>query len=101
MTPLFIPPSAFWVQPVLAVVDELPHFIKEPTEVADILVTPLSGLPSAGEAWPMKRLVGRRGTFVSPGWDVGGTVLWGATAMMTAEVVSLCDEAGFPPSFAT
>jgi len=101
MTPLYIPPSSFWVQPVLAVADELPQFVKEPTEVADILVTPLSELPAAGEVWPTTRFEGRRGTFVSPGWDVGGTVLWGATAMMTAEVLSLCAEAGFPPSFAT
>lgn len=101
MTPLFIPPSAFWVQPVLAVVDELPHFIKEPTEVADILVTPLSTLPAAGEAWPTRRFEGRRTAFVSPGWDLGGTILWGATAMMTAEVLSLCNKAGFPPSFAS
>ena len=100
MTPLYIPPSSFWVQPVLAVAEELPHFVKEPTEVADILVTPLSELPAAGEAWPTTRFEGQRGTFVSPGWDVGGTVLWGATAMMTAEVLSLCAEAGFPPSFA-
>ncbi len=101
MTPLYIPPSSFWVQPVLAVADELPQFVKEPTEVADILVTPLSGLPAPGETWPTKRFEARSDTFVSPGWDVGGTVLWGATAMMAAEVVSLCDEAGFPPSFAT
>ena len=99
MTPLYIPPSSFWVQPVLAVVDELPTFVKEPIEVAEILVIPLSGLPCAGETWPTQRFEGRRGTFMSPGWDVGGTVLWGATAMMTAEVLSLCDEAGFPPSF--
>ena len=72
MTPLYIPPSSFWVQPVLAVADELPQFVKEPTEVADILVTPLSELPAAGEAWPTTRFEGRRGTFVSPGWDVGG-----------------------------
>lgn len=101
MTPLYIPPSSFWVQPVLAVVDWLPNFVKEPTEVSDILVTPLSGLPRSGETWPMQRFEERRGTFMSPGWDVGGTVLWGATAMMTAEVLRFCDEAGFPPSFAS
>ena len=100
MTPLYIPPSSFWVQPVLAVADELPQFVKEPTEVADILVTPLSELPAAGEVWPTKRIASRRGTVVSPGCDVGKAVLWGATAMMTAEVLSLCHGAGFPPSFA-
>ena len=100
MTPLYIPPSSFWVQPVLAVVDALPQFVKDPTEVAEILVTPLSGLPAAEKTWPTKRIAGQRGTIVAPGCDVGEAVLWGATAMMTAEVLSLCHEAGFPPSFA-
>ena len=100
LTPLYIPPSSFWVQPVLAVVDEMPQFVKEPTEVAEILVTPLSELPAAGKAWPTKRIASRRGAVVSPGCDVGEAVLWGATAMMTAEVLSLCHGAGFPPSFA-
>ncbi len=100
MTPLYIPPSSFWVQPVLAVVDEMPQFVKEPTEVAEILVTPLSELPAAGKAWPTKRIASRQGTVVSPGCEVGKAVLWGATAMMTAEVLSLCHGAGFPPSFA-
>ncbi|MGB1943761.1 MAG: hypothetical protein ACPHSC_07700, partial [Flavobacteriales bacterium] len=96
----YIPPSSFWVQPVLAVVDEMPQFVEEPTEVAEILVTPLSELPAAGKAWPTKRIASRQGTVVSPGCEVGKAVLWGATAMMTAEVLSLCHGAGFPPSFA-
>ena len=100
LTPLYIPPSSFWVQPVLAVVDALPQFVKEPTEVAEILVTPLSRLPAPGIVWPTKRIASRRGTVESPGCDVGEGVLWGATAMMTAEVLGLCHGAGFPPSFA-
>ena len=95
MTPLYIPPSSFWVQPVLAVAEELPHFVKEPTEVADILVTPLSELPAPGIVWPTKRIAGRRWHRVA-GLGRGGGVLWGATAMMTAEVLGLCHGAGFP-----
>ena len=56
MTPLYIPPSSFWVQPVLAVVDELPQFVKEPTEVAEILVTPLSNCLLQGKSGPQNAL---------------------------------------------
>ena len=50
LTPLFIPPSQFWVHPFVAWSPNTPAFLLQATEVADVLLLPLDDLPGADQS---------------------------------------------------
>jgi len=90
LTSLYIPVSNFMVHPFVGWLDEEPEFTPEPLEVAEIIVAPLRHLQD-----PANRVVDR--LEVKPGmwledvpyYDLFGQVLWGATAMITSELLEL------------
>lgn len=100
LSPLYIPPSDFFVQPVLSWSPDAPQFKLQEDEVAEVYSIPLGDLPQAQTEWPSQRVPVRGGTASVPGWPCQGQILWGATAMMMAEVIALCGLAGFGTSFA-
>ena len=84
----YIPPSRFWIQPVLA------HWLRPhpltpaESEVAAVLHVPLARLRDS-ENW---RAVGLSSVGWSWAWDLGdGHLLWGATAIVTAVLLGLLD----------
>lgn len=85
LTQLYIPPSKFLVQPYVAVLDKKPDFTLEVSEVAQVITLGLEEV-LGGEVWSTYK---RNGIKV-PGFEVGGEVVWGATAMMIAEFVECC-----------
>ena len=101
LSPLYIPPSHFLVQPFVAWSRELLEFHLQAEEVAAVHLLPLRSLPGPGEPWPIQRISLRHGVMKAPGWPCGDQMLWGATAMMVAELNMACQMAGFGPSFAT
>jgi 8-oxo-dGTP pyrophosphatase MutT (NUDIX family) len=101
LSPLYIPPSDFWVQPYVAWSPEPPAFRIQEEEVAEVLVRPLRDFPTGQTPWPTHALAVRGGSIKVPGWLCGDHVLWGATAMMMAELLAVCEDAGFGPSFAS
>ena len=100
LSPLYIPPSHFYVQPIVAVLDGVPEVVLQREEVARLCWVPLRDLPSPGHPWPLQNVKVSKGTFHVPGWPMDEGVLWGATAMMTAELLMACAAAGFGRSFA-
>lgn len=100
LSPIYIPPSHFFVQPVVACCDGLPHIRLQEEEVAAVMWVPLSELPSPGQPWPNQSVRVRGGKVTVPGWPVERHVLWGATAMMMAELLEVCEASGFGLSFA-
>ena len=100
LTPLYIPPSDFLVHPFLAWSQHQPEFVKQDEEVARIFCVPLNSLPVARAKWPDQKLANFNVSVKVPGWECGGEVLWGATAMIMSELIVLCDEAEFGLSFA-
>lgn len=100
LTSLYIPPSHFYVQPFVAWMDGLPEFELQREEVADVLLISLRDLPAPGVQWSNQVIHGIKGNFHVPGWPIGEHVLWGATAMMMAELLEACEAAGFGLSFA-
>ena len=100
LSPIYIPPSHFFVQPVVACCDGLPHIRLQEEEVAAVMWVPLSELPSPGQPWPNQSVRIRGGKVTVPGWPVDRHVLWGATAMMMAELLEVCEASGFGLSFA-
>lgn len=88
LSPLWIPATGYTVTPVIATSDVLPELRPNPHEVERIIEAPLADLLRPGavqmdEAWP-----GGRWTRVRY-FDIGRSRLWGATAMMTAELLTL------------
>ncbi|HRZ42168.1 MAG TPA: CoA pyrophosphatase [Bacteroidales bacterium] len=88
LTPLYIPPSNYLVFPFVAVAPPDPRFIPDPTEVASIVEIPLENLlnPDSIRLMPPAREF----SFLEvPAYVIGETVIWGATAMITAELLAV------------
>jgi 8-oxo-dGTP pyrophosphatase MutT (NUDIX family) len=88
LTPLYIPPSNFCVHPFLGAATENASLHPTDREVERILRIPLRRLLNPAtrvvEPWPL------HGEKVDvPYYDVDGPKVWGATAMMLAEVLTL------------
>lgn len=90
LTPVYIPPSRALVTPVLAYAPQLGELRPDPREVAALI-------PAAIEHLLRDDILKRTRLFVSilqrevdvPYWDVDGHVVWGATALMIAELRKL------------
>jgi 8-oxo-dGTP pyrophosphatase MutT (NUDIX family) len=90
LSPLYIPPSNFCIYPFVAYSPTRPIFRLDPTEVAELLETPLSLLfdPTLHKE-ELEYLPNRREKVVVPFFDLFGHRVWGATAMMLGELLTL------------
>jgi 8-oxo-dGTP pyrophosphatase MutT (NUDIX family) len=91
LTDLYIPPSDYTVTPVLAALPERPAFRRQHAEVAALIEVPVAAL--------LDPALRREATWRLGGADVrvpffalGGYEVWGATAMMLAELAALLEE---------
>lgn len=89
LTPLYIPPSRFCVHPFVGTMRTVPSLQPTDAEVAALLHVPLAALlaPSAlkRESWTL-----RGAPAEVPFFDVEGCPpIWGATAMMLAELLAV------------
>ena len=88
LTPLFIPPSRFIVHPFVAATHFSPEFRVEKREVERILEVPLSHLSDPSSHRLEKWEVEGEESYV-PFFQVGGARIWGATAMITSELLEV------------
>lgn len=93
MTDLYIPPSDFTVTPVIASIDERPVFRPQEEEVDVIIEVPLPALldPVSRQSGLWK--FGQREIEI-PYFAFGEFEIWGATAMMLAELLALAENSG-------
>ncbi|GAB3574533.1 CoA pyrophosphatase [Spirosoma luteolum] len=90
LTELFIPPSNFYVQPVVGILPYRPDFYPDPREVDDIVEVDLDQLID-------RTIIGTnqievRGMLVeAPYYQIQNHRVWGATAMMISELLMLID----------
>lgn len=88
LTPVDIPVSGFRLHPVVALTHAPPPLSPSDAEVARILEVPINGLlaPSSRTEQPMQR-----GALLLdvPVFRVDDVVIWGATAMVLAELLTL------------
>ena len=88
LTPLHIPVSGFVLHPVVATAASPPDVRPCATEVERIVEVGLSGL-AAGKTLGVE-VRDREGLAIEvPYFDLGGDKLWGATAMVVAELLSV------------
>lgn len=86
LTDLYIPPSNFMVYPTLGIAHQRPKFIPDPVEVAEVIEVELSTLLSE-EVKGSYEINHRQGfQFKTPGYEVKGHTVWGATAMILSEL---------------
>jgi len=96
LTAIHIPVSGFHLHPILGVVDHHPDFRPAEWEVARILEVPLTLLrePSTIKHQMQTRKLGDKTIPVEvPYFDIDGEKVWGATAMVIAELLALLPDA--------
>ncbi|MBL3655964.1 NUDIX hydrolase [Fulvivirga sediminis] len=92
LSDLYIPPSNFRVSPFIGYTSRKPNFNIDTYEVKELLETPVNVLEDKAYRKQKDILVRSHLRLKAPYFDVNGKVVWGATAMMLAELVSLIDE---------
>lgn len=85
---LYIPPSNFYVEPVVSVGQEAPHWRLDPIEVAQLIEVPLAVLLS-GELECSTSVHTGSFSYQVPAYAFEGEHIWGATAIITAELVAM------------
>lgn len=90
LTQVYIPPSNFLVTPFVGFTDFTPQFKPDPIEVVEVLDVPVELLldDSIAKEKPIKMSASGL-TINAPYYDIHGKVVWGATAVMLAEVKSI------------
>ncbi len=88
LTELFIPPSNFYVQPVIGMMATRPDFYPDPREVDAVVEVSLDTLLDE-TIIGQSELEVRGLTVDAPHYDIQGHRVWGATAMMIAELLVL------------
>ena len=88
LTPLYIPPSNHCIYPLVAASDNHPRFKPQPSEVSEVLEVPLDHLMDPGnvhrEIWTKGE-----GKYIVPYYLFDQNKIWGATAMVIAELLAI------------
>jgi 8-oxo-dGTP pyrophosphatase MutT (NUDIX family) len=87
LTPVYIPPSRSLVTPYIGIAQQAGPFAPDPREVAELIEAPLALLLRDDILKRREQHIAILGRSVEiPYFDVQGRVVWGATAMMLAEM---------------
>ena len=88
LTPLYVPPSNFCIYPFVGATDTPPSFLIDPAEVAGIIEIPLAQLEDPANSRTETWTIDGRPVEV-PFYAFGPNKIWGATAMVLAELLEL------------
>lgn len=90
LTKLFIPPSNFYVQPVIGYINHKPEFYPDPREVDKVIEIPLSEITNPEII--SRKILNVRGVEVdAPFYNIQEHTVWGATAMMISELLTIIE----------
>ena len=89
LSDLYIPASHFVVHPFVGISDKRPAFRPDPEEVAAIIEVPLDFFFRKENTDIRKMKFGNGLTADVPYFDIGGKILWGATAMILSEFLCI------------
>lgn len=86
MSPLYIPPSNFLVYPFMGIVHESPVFVREESEVQEVIEVKISDFLNPSSVIRTKVPTSYKMEVEVPAFLLNGHVVWGATAMMLSEI---------------
>jgi 8-oxo-dGTP pyrophosphatase MutT (NUDIX family) len=95
LSTLWIAVSNFVVHPIVGMTDATPGFRPHPGEVAQLIEVPVSDVRDPGRLHWTRRMH-ETVELDYPYFDLGGQVVWGATAMILGEFACLFDAAHGP-----
>jgi 8-oxo-dGTP pyrophosphatase MutT (NUDIX family) len=96
LSPLYIPPSNYLVFPYIGIADNKPEFLKDPSEVQEIIEIDIDELLNNATG-TKRKLSFKDGTALEvPCYIFGETIIWGATAMILSEFIAVL-ESILPP----
>ncbi len=85
LTKLYVPPSNFTIYPIVAIADGDIEYDPDSREVSGYYLFPLSAFnPDKAEIHKVKS--GAYGWVKAPGFKINNEIVWGATAMIIAEL---------------
>ena len=94
LTELYIPPSNFLVQPFIGTLNYEPTFLPDTKEVARVVEISLENLMDEHRVSEKVIKLSNGMEILTPYFSLRGNVVWGATAMMLAEMKSVLYEIG-------
>lgn len=86
LTRLYIPPSNFWVQPYLGLMERTPVLIPQEEEVESVLEIDIDEFLSESCLTTQTLSTSYATNIEVPAFILNGHVVWGATAMMLSEM---------------
>jgi 8-oxo-dGTP pyrophosphatase MutT (NUDIX family) len=89
LSPLYVYASHHYVQPFVGIIHEAPRYVLEPREVQRVIEVPLDLLTSHNVIKYTDLNIHGYQLHNVPYYDINGEILWGATAMMTSELIYL------------
>ena len=88
MSPMYIPPSNFYVKPFVSYTKKNPVFLLQESEAVELIEFPVGSLLNLDDKPQMMVLPSTRGVEV-PVIDFNGYLIWGATSMILSEFSNL------------
>ena len=90
LTELYISVSQFMVYPFVGVIDYVPDFVLQESEVSGLIEVPLSELQDPQKNQKTNLKINPNITLKDvPYYNIDGHIVWGATAMMLSELLEL------------
>lgn len=88
MSPIYIPPSNFYVYPYISYAKKNPEFILQESEAVEVIEFPITSFLNLPDSPEIMALPGAGGKEV-PVINFNGYIIWGATAMILSEFSQL------------
>jgi len=88
LSPIYIPPSNFYVYPYISYTKKNPEFILQQSEAVEIIEFPITSFLNLPDSPEIMALPGAGGHEV-PVINFNGYIIWGATAMILSEFSQL------------
>ncbi|MAN28043.1 MULTISPECIES: NUDIX hydrolase [Mesonia] len=92
LTKIYIPPSNFWVQPYLGIAEQTPQFMKQESEVEEILEVSLKDFLNDRNLIEKELSTSYAKNVLVPAFYLNEQIVWGATGMMLNEVKGILKE---------
>ncbi|APG59777.1 NUDIX hydrolase [Christiangramia salexigens] len=89
LTRLYIPPSNFWVQPFMGILERTPVMVPQESEVEEILEVKLSDFMDDRNVITENLSTSYAKNINVPAYKLNGHIVWGATGMMLSEIREL------------